>query len=231
MFLSSVSGVRIEIASRLNEAEEDNTEQYTVWINMGIRDIARSIPNPSWFQTSADRTLSSGTRIYSLPADFDRMNGVTYPAGDVKLTFLESEQFDILQPSATESGTPRLYTIRGLGNASPRIEFYPSPGGSYTLHYDYIKLPTTVSAASAVPDIPEKYLELLVLYGEASGLRRKGLRNDAAGVAGEYEALKNKMIQELNQQSNENPRIKSGREFMANNNDYGNPITNAFWLN
>ena len=157
------------------------------------------------------------------------MNTVIYPAGDVKLTFIESEQFDILQPSATEGGTPTIYTLRGLGGGSPRIEFYPSPGGSYTLHYDYIKLPTTVSASSAVPDVPEKYLELLVLYGETQGLKRKGLRSDAAGVAGEYEALKEKMIGELTAQSNENPRIKDSREFMASRSDYGDPITNTFW--
>ena len=178
-------------------------------------------------QTSADRTLSSGTRIYALPSDWGKMNIVTYPAGDVTLTYLEPEQFDILQPSASEGGNPSVYTLRGAGNASPRIEFYPSIAAAITLHYDYQKVMTTISAFSAVPDIPERYNELLVLYGESRGLRRRGLRSDAAQVEQEYEVLKERMRQDLLSQTTGMKRIKNGREFSGRN-YFSDPIRNIF---
>ena len=227
MFVSSAGTIAEEIARRLNEVSADNEDAYKGWINLGIRDIGNTVPNAPFLQTSADRTLSSGTRIYSLPADWGKMNTVTYPAGDTTLAYLEPEQFDILQPSASEGGNPTVYTLRGVGNSSPRIEFYPSIAASITLHYDYQKVMTTVSAFSAVPDVPERYFELLVLYGESRGLRRRGLRADAAQVEQEYELLKEKMRQDLLSQTTGMVRIKNGREF-AGRGYFSDPIKNIF---
>lgn len=225
-FVSSTQGIRDEIAARLNEAETDNTSQYNNWINLGLRDIQTSFPTAPFLQTSADRTLSSGTRVYTnLPSDFDKMNKITYPVGDVALTYLSPEELDILQPSATEGGTPLVYTIRGQGS-NGRIEYYPVPGGSYTVHYDYQKLVTTVSAGSAVPDVPEKYYDLLVLYGEIRGWRRRGRFSEASTIFQEYERLKERMKQELMRQATENSRVKSVREFGRQ--DYNDPIKTIF---
>jgi hypothetical protein len=226
--VSTVSGIRIEIASRLNEEESDNTDQYTTWINLCLRDIENSFQEASFLQTSADRTLSSGTRVYTnLPTDFYKMNMITYPAGDTTLSYLTPEEFDILQPSATEGGNPNIYTIRGFGSTG-RIEFYPVPTGGITLHYDYLKSMNVVSVASAVPEIPAKYLELPVLYGEMRGLRRRGRFNESQVVAAEYERLKERMRQDLMSQTSQNQRIRSIREYQTSNNVYDDPIKNIF---
>ena len=227
MFISSSGTIAEEIARRLNEVSADNEDAYKGWINLGLRDIGNTVPNAPFLQTSADVTLSSGTRIYNLSATFSKMNSVTLPAADITLTYLEPEQFDILQPSATEGGNPTIYTLRGIGNPLPTIEYYPQPGSAVTMHFNFQKVLTTISAFSAIPELPERYFELLVLYGESRGLRRRGLRGDAAQVEQEYEVLKEKMRQDLLSQTTGMSRIKNGREF-AGRNYYSDPIRNIF---
>lgn len=228
-FISATQAVRDEIAARLNEVESDNTDYYTKGMNLCIDDVQRSFPENPYYLTSADRTLSSGTRQYThLPTDYEKMDSLTYPAGDVTLRFLDPEVFDLIQPSATEGGTPVNYTTRGWG-ASARIEYYPAPGGSYTLHMSYFRRPTTVSASSAVPDLPPKYIELLILHGEARGLRRQGLRADAATVDAQYQALKEQMMDDLRRSTNEIRAFRGIRDVQrtAISND---PIANLFHL-
>lgn len=228
--VSSTGTIIEEVAERLRKFEAKDEDFYLTEINLGLRDIQNSFPNAPFLQTSADRTLSSGTRIYATPTDFEKMNTVTYPAGDVKLGYLHPEEFDILQPSASESGTPTIYTVRGQGS-NARLEFYPSPGSSLTLHYDYTKELPVVSAFSSTPEIPERYYELLILFAENRGLRRNGLYPEAREIAKEYELMKERMKADLLIQSNENARIRSVREFQQSRSVYDDPIKNLFWAN
>ena len=218
MNISALQGIRDEIGIQLNESETTNSDVYTNWVNQGLRDLQFSFPINPYFLTSADRTLSSGTRSYLAQSDFEHMDSITIPAQDVTLRYVPPEQFDILQPSATEGGVPVIYTIRGQG-LSARIEYYPQPGASYTVHQNYFRLPSTVSAGSASPDIPVKFSELLVLYGVKQGLRRRGKYVEAREVGEEYELLKEKMKMELMNLSNEIPSIKSVRGFQQSSNN------------
>jgi len=229
--LSAVGSVREEIASQLNEVESDNTDQYNTWLTQCARDIHGSTAGLPIWQTSADRTLSSGTRLYTnLPTDFDKMNSITYPAGDIKLSFLSPEEFDVFQPSATEGGNPTIYTIRGYG-ADAGIEYYPVPGSSLTVHLDYQKGPPTFSAGSGqtISAVPAKYTDLLVMYGVRQGLRRKGMFAESREVNLEYETLKQKMVTDLMEQTTEPRRFRSGREFTGS--AYDDPVKNAIWGN
>lgn len=227
--ISAVQGIREEIATRLNEAESDNTDIYTNWINLCLRDVANSFPKAPFLWASADRTLSSGTRQYNnLPSDFDKMNDVVIPSTSLKLSYLTNDEFDALQPSASQGGNPGVYTIRGQGNGNPLIEFYWVPGSSLTVHYDYQKNMDVVSAGSATPSIPVKYFELPILYGEKFGLRRKGRYEESGLVDQQYQQLKEMMIQDLVRITNENVRIKSVREFQRGTQIYDDPIRNIF---
>jgi len=226
--VSTTGTIREEIAYRLNEAESDNTDFYNNAINLGLQDIENTFPKAPFLQLSADRTLSSGTRIYAnMPTDLSKLNGVIYPAGDVKLTYLSPEEFDALQPSATEGGTPTIYTLRGAGS-SAEINFYPVPNSNLTVHYDYQKAVGSVSLASAIPGIPLKYFELLCLFGEYRGLARRGLRVEAREVREEYESMKEKMIEDLMSRTTENGRIRSSREFGRVGQTLNDPIRNIF---
>lgn len=214
MALVSGTGTIIEeIARRSNEVSADIEDDARTSINLALRNIYNTSWDSPTLQTSADRTLSSGTRLYTnLPTDFEKMNAITDPAGDLKLKYLEPEQFDLLQPSATEGGRPEVYTIRG--NApNARIEYYPQPGAAYTLHLDYQKSIDTVSAYSSTPELPVRYYELLVLYGESVRLRRRGLREEARAVMQEFEQMKADYMTDLRKRTTETERIRSVREF------------------
>lgn len=223
------------MAFRLNEVETDNTTFYLNQINNCLVDIERSFPNAPFLQTSADFTLSAGVRVYPslLPSNFSKMNDLTYPGGNIKLGYVTPEQFDIIRPSATEGGNPTIYTLRGYvsgtGQNFMALDVYPVPGSAINLQADFqISIPT-VSAESAVPIIPAKYFELPVLYGEYRGLRRRGRTDDAQIAKAEYDALKQNMINEMQNRVTEMQRIKQVREFQKVNKVFSDPITNMYW--
>lgn len=218
--LSSVGTIQREIAVRLNEVSADEADTYLTWMNMTSQDITLNLTNVRYLQASADRTLSSGTRLYALPSDFSQMYSVTIPSQNTKLTFVPKEQFDALQPSATTTGIPSRYTVY-LENA----EFYPTPNSSLTVHYNYAKSFSDVSAASAAMPIPTAYLEMYVDKGVQFGLERRGDYQQAAIMAKRYDQLMDKMNQDM--VSIESKRMKSIREFTGSKTN--DPIVNAIW--
>lgn len=233
--LSTIGGVYEEVASRLNEVYTDEEDSYNIWANLCTKDIAITFPNAPFNYVSADRTLSANVRHYTnMPLDFEKMIDVTYPGGDTKLKYLSEEEFDAIQPSATETGTPTVYTIHGATQtANSQIEFFPVPNGSIDLVYKCRKLPTTVSAFSAqlVSLIPPKYNELYVLHLQKEGYykREDDVRGDKK--RDDYELLKQRMINDFKRVTEEPWRIKSVREFQAANKVYSDEIVNMFWGN
>ena len=197
--ISATQGVRDEIAVRLNEVESDNTDQYTNWINLSLRDIENTNPFSPHLRTSTDRTLSSGTRLYAVPSDFSKMNSVLHLSSNQYLKHVVPVEFDRLHASAMGSSNVLTeFTIRGQGG-NAQIEYYPTPGGSLLIHLEYQRAIVTVSASSAVIDVPSQYLELPVLYGETQGMKRRNLMERVAIVEGQYEKLKQKMVADLQQ--------------------------------
>ena len=220
-----------ELASRLHEVSADEDVFYRTGINLCTRDIAISFPNAPFYYVSTDRTLSSGTRLYTnLPTDYEKMINVVIPINDNKLKYLTEEEFDAIQPSASETGSPTVYTLHGsLTTGSTQIEFYPVPGTAITLNYQYRSLPIFTSATSASLQIPSKYAELYVLYGEMRGRRRNEEFQEALLVEQKYEALKQQMMMDFKRMTEEPWRIKSIREFTPNNRTYGDEIVDLFW--
>lgn len=227
--VSAVQGIRDEIAGRLNEIESDNTDQYNLWINLGLRDVALSFPNAPFLQTSANFTLSSGQRIYTnIVTSAERINQITIPQTQTKVNYVSPEQFDIIAPSATQGGMPTIWTCRGLVS-NGTFEFYPVPGSTYSAFVDYEMSIATVSASTDKPNIPVKYYELLVMYGESRGLRRQKRYDTARQVDADYQMLKQRMMEDLLRQTSQMGRIMSVRELQAGQNISVDPIQNAFF--
>lgn len=210
-FVSTVQGVRDEIADRLNEVESDNTDRYTRYANLGLVDLFNSVPDSTILHASADRTLSSGTRIYTLPSDYQKMNFITDPSNGRTIRYLDPEQASIIFPSAYQ-GTVTNYTIHQAAT-SAYIEYLPTPNSGITVHQDYQKAIPTVSTGSASPQIPEKWYGLLCDYGEYRGLIKRGLRDEAATVFAKYEEDKAKFIADLRAKTTEIDRMRQQREF------------------
>jgi len=227
----TVNDVFDELADRLHEVSADEANSYRTGINLCTRDIAISFPNAPFNYVSADRTLSSGTRLYvNFPSDFDRLINVVDPTNDTKLKFLPEDQFNQIQPSASEQGNPTIYTLHGATDtANTQIEFYPVPGSSITVNYQYRKLPVTVSTASAALPIPNKYVELYNLFGEARGRRRNEEFQEASIIEAKYEQEKQKMISDFKRMTEESWSTKSIREFTKSNLRHSDDIVNLFW--
>jgi len=231
--ISAVQGVRDEIASRLNEIESDNFDIYTNWINLCFKDLSYSYPNAPWLQTSADRTLSSGVRVYpALISNIEKVNTITVPSTATKLQFFSPEEFDILNASATQGGNPTMFTIRGLATTG-WFEFFPVPGSALGIHIDYEQQADSVSTGSAaLPNIPPKYYDLFIFYGEKLGLRRQKRYDLSKSVDEEYQNLKQVFWQDMIRQTSQIPRIKSVREFRYGGNQQPlDPIANQFFGN
>ncbi len=204
--ISSVGGIQAEIAIRLNEVSSDEADNYLNWINLTTQDISLNLTNPRYIQASTYLTTSAGTRHYSLTSDFSQMYSVTIPSENRKLSFIPKEQFDTLNPSATQAGIPSVYTI-----FQEDIEFAPQPSESLDVYYRYAKTFGTVSAASATLPIPTAYLEMYVNRGVAFGLERRGDFNQAAIFHKRYMDLLDLMNQDM--VSIESKRMKNIREF------------------
>lgn len=229
--VSTMAGVIEQVATNVNEVSADEEAVYTAWGNECTRDIARAFPNAPFNYVSADRTLSAGTRHYTnFPSDFDRLINVTIPEKDVKLKSLTEEEFNAIQPSATEQGIPTVYTLHGAtATENTQIEFYPVPGAGYTTNYEYRKLPTTVSAISADIPVPIKYADLYIDYVQMKALRRREDYDQAAIIEARYEASKQAMLADFKRRTEEPWRIKSIREFTPDNQKYSDEIVNLFW--
>lgn len=224
-FLSTVGTLMSEIADRLNilsASEEDNIVRD---INNCTFDVQASFPNAPFLQTSARYTLSAGTSEYALASDLEKMYSIRYPDGNIKLVFLPTEQFDTFIPDSALSGSPTIYTIINSGTS---IKYAPIPNAAIDIEQRYQRRLGTVSAESATPPLPTKYLELYALYGEFRGLRRQQRYQEAASVEVEYERKKKTMIDDLNEMTSENINIRSVREFTGGTVDYGDPIKNIY---
>ena len=216
-----VSSIQKEIGIRLNEVSADEASVYLNWINLTTNDIGLSLTNNRYLEASAYDTTSSGTRTYGLPSDFSAMYSVRIPAYDIKLTYVPKEQFDALQPSATESGIPTRYTIW-----DEEIEFYPSPNGSLDIYYNYIKNLAAVSAGTSDIPVPDSYIELYINKGTQYGLERRGDYQQAAILEKRYDGLLQKMNEDV--KSVESKRMKDVREFHRGNKS-SDPIVNQIW--
>lgn len=102
---------------------------------------------------------------YTLNADVETVETLRYTAPDNEekdLTgdYIEPSEFDYKypDPAADNSGKPHTWTIK-----EGELLLYPKPDAVYTLDIRYQKLPTELSADIDVPDVPERFKELLVL--------------------------------------------------------------------
>lgn len=104
------------------------------------RKLSESTPDQRWL-SSYTVTMSNGTALYALPADFNHLISIDLIANGVKVwltSFEPNERPRLTDPTQSYTGIPFTYRIEG-GN----IEFLPTPRSSY------------VSTLWYVPDAPQ----------------------------------------------------------------------------
>lgn len=225
ILINTASTIITEVATRINVLSADEADNIMTDINQCTKDVQLSFPQAPFLQTSTTKTLSAGVSEYPAESDFEKMYSVRYPNGDIKLTFLPTEQFDAFLPNLNTSGSPSIYT---LTNGGTTVKYAPVPGSALDVELRYHKLLNTISAQSATPPLPTKYVELYNLYGEFRGLRRQQRYSDASVIKNEYEQMKQQMIEDLKDMTSESVPIRSIREFGGGIRQYGNPIKNIY---
>jgi hypothetical protein len=114
----------------INLAMRDLSREHDLWLNekTGVNNIGWEI----------------GLRDYPVPSDFSRPHSIWYlSAGKVVfLTQKSKEQFDILFPDSTQTGSPVSYTLW-----SGSLQFGPTPDAAINANLNYYTIPADLTGA------------------------------------------------------------------------------------
>lgn len=132
--------------------------------------------------TTNTQTLVAGQTRYTVPAnsqsvDYDTfriskddtlgVSGITMRIIDYK----EYTQKYIDQETTSDVGAVPIYVFRTPDN---NYGLYPYPDKAYELKYEYYVKPTTLSAATDVPTIPEQFRQVIVDGATAYAYQYRG---------------------------------------------------------
>lgn len=225
--VSTVRGIFDEVAVRLQEVSADESDTYLNWINAAMYDIAGRFDAPPYLETSAVLTNVASTnkwQLSSIASDIDKIVDVRISAENSRLMYLPVDQFNAMDPKPDDEGVPTVYTI-----FNDEIIFYPTPNGTYGTQVNYIKDVETVSAQSAVPEIPIKYLEGITYYCVIQGLYRREDFQQAQVMEAKYTALLERMKRDLKDKTKEMRRMVDIREIQGQNRIFSDEITRMFF--
>lgn len=227
--ISTVGGIQTAIARKLNQLEvsSERADRYLDWINEGLDDMYNQFPQATWLQSSSVMALAAGFGEYqtsAFQAGIFNFVDIRISSHEVKLKFLEKNNFDALDPKPDSLGIPTVFTL-----FNDTIQFYPIPNDTAGVQANYQIRPGDVSAASATPIVPRNHLKALIFYGWAQGLYDKEDFNEAQIVEAKYQAEIDRIKKLFNQRSLEPKRTISIREIQVGNRVAGDEITRAFF--
>lgn len=229
--ISTVGGLQQDISRKLGTVSTNTgwADKCLEWINDGIEDLTDVWPDAPWKQVSAVLTLAVGTERYQLSAidaSLSEIKDIRISAQNVAPRYLPPDQFRAQRPQSNVNGVPMVFTMFG-----DYLMFSPLPATADGAQIDYLKDGVTVSAASAVPPIPRRFIRVLSLYGQMQGLYDREDFTQAAQVEMKYENAKAKIRQRLKRRVWQQRRMVSVRELQANSRGFNDEITNMFFNN
>lgn len=216
-----------QIARKLNETSANEGDRYLDYINEGMEDINNHFPQAPWLQSSAVLTLAAGSgkwQTSSIASDVRQIKDVRISAENAKLQFVEKEVYDSLNFESDATGIPSLFTVY-----NDEIEFGPFANNSYGAQVTYSKTATTVSAASAVIELPRRFLPLLTMYCQVQGLEEREDFEYASAIEAKYEQKLRQIKRELRRVILGNKRMITSREIQDSNRVYNDEITQTFF--
>ncbi len=225
--VSTVGGVMVQIARKLQEVSADEGDKYLDYINTGMQDLANYFPDAPWLQASAVLTLANGSdrwQLSSINSSIRQVYDVGISAQNVKLSFLDPETFDDLTQQSGDTGVPTVFTVY-----NSEIRFHPIPDNNYGAQVKFGKNVTTVSAASATFDFPKLFVEGVTLYCWAQGLYDREDYEYAPLVEQKYQAWIAKVKKELRKVVLGKKRMIGVREIQATNRVYNNEVSQMFF--
>ena len=227
--ISTAGGMQEEIALRLNEnrTSANNADRYLNWINLGLQDLHDQFPTAPWLESTDTLALNSGDReleISGFATDIGAVFDLRISSQNVKLPYVTPEVYDGFDPDPSDTGVPRFYTL-----FDDKIILYPTAAGSYTAQMKYYANATVVSAASAVPSVPRRFLEGVILYGVAQGLNLREDYGEGGAMEQKYKNFVDQLKKDLKRTTKTANRIAGIREIQAGTRYYSDTILNAFF--
>jgi hypothetical protein len=145
------------------------------WVNDAWLKIQSMRADWNWMWATGTGTLTSGTNTITLPSTVETIDRVSLGEN-----FLQSEYYNDFADvyRNIQSGDPSVYTIRPDGV----LLFNSQPTENKTVTYEYYSVPTSMSATTDAPGLPERYHMLIVYealksyaqYDEAPELEKRG---------------------------------------------------------
>ena len=174
--MSTLSAVRTQLRLILNETDNANSHftdaQLDGFINQAQTFMATYIEYP---RTIASAQVTAGTADYTLPTDWISILAVYF--GDLSISndvivlrIINEESLKTIRPGWLETasgsrGRPQFVHIKNRTT----LTLIPTPdtdnattGKKY--HLNYIKLPTTLTVDSDIPELPLPYHDFLQFY-------------------------------------------------------------------
>lgn len=177
--MATLGSVLTDLRSHLDEATASfwSDDELTLWINEGLRDVAR---RGEVLLAEKTYPVVDGADRFDAPTDMIRIHHVEYVQSDEYRYELEwvpwASMSDIWYTNKTLSGQPQYFTFWGTpGIEGSQLRIYPvatdnqNPG----LVVYYYRLPRTVSKADDPLDIPSGWEDLCVLYAEVCARRKE----------------------------------------------------------
>lgn len=141
-----------------NDGPQVNRARVKDWINEAQQRVARQVEGPE-FQTNVNVALVNGQAVYPLPADFARIQDLSYPLYGYRLQSVDIQDYDLMVSTAQQLSNPTRYTLDQFN-----LMLWPTPAATDPLLMRYINVPPTLVADTDVPVLNQNYLDLLVSY-------------------------------------------------------------------
>lgn len=175
--MATLSDTRTDVRAHLNESTARfwTDAQLNVWINEGLRDVARRTETIQTFYTSISAV--AGTAEYTLPTNVLRVHRVEFvPTGNTQVYPVTVTTYDELDSvwgvyPNTVQGIPVYAAMWGFPPLL-KMRLYPVPSQAGTLNVFYYRLPATASADGDTLEILSGYEDLIVLYCEYVAKRK-----------------------------------------------------------
>ena len=170
-----------EVNRRLNEVELSSTNftnaagfygQVKDSVNSAIRDINHICYEWPFNHVLAEETLSAGTTRYAFPSDANTIDFDTFRIKEdaalgnktSKLAVTSYEDYlsnAVGQEYSTDTAKLSL-PLRVFHCPSLEYGVSPAPDQSYTVFYEYYRIPVDLESYSDVPSIPERFRHVIV---------------------------------------------------------------------
>lgn len=188
----TLAEIRTAVRERLDDPTFE-TAKIDRWANWVIADICTRANFPFLEGSTTTSTVASTQdyTITTIDSTIDKIRSVIDITNETNLQFMDPHEMDAtyLDMSDDTTSKPLYWTIYG-----DTLRLYPIPDDAYTLQIRFKKTPTTLTNTTDVAEIPDRYVEAVVLGTYQKALEWNDDFDYAAAIQNQYEQKVSKII-------------------------------------